>query len=72
MKIIGKLWCWIVRKFGGRHDWRRAHKNEALGTKYCRRCGAPRAVKRRIVTEQLAPAMERLANENATRFEEAA
>ncbi len=79
---LRQIGCWLISLLPGipRHDWRRAHKSEALpwGVKYCRRCHASRAVKRRVtVTAQLAPAMQRLANEelieqNATRHEEAA
>lgn len=41
--MIGKLWCWMVRK----HVWRKAHKTEPGGNRYCRRCGTGRTVKKR-------------------------
>ncbi len=54
MKIIGKFWCWLLRKVGYPHDWRRAHKDERcepLDFLICRRCNADRKVNHRVKQE---------------------
>jgi len=39
--------CWLIRLFGGAHKWRRPKVGEVADSRYCRRCGVGRAVKKR-------------------------
>lgn len=45
--MIGFLHCWLVRLFGGKHQYRQNRKAEERDTKTCKRCGNVAPVKPR-------------------------
>lgn len=45
--MIGKIHCWLIRQFGGKHRWSHAHVYSDSRKKRCSRCGLERDVRKR-------------------------